>query len=232
MESSRTSTYSKADLDEASTTNVTTTDEPAPLASAPSKFRMLPLVFALLVVVAACAASRYMLARQQEAAADALHDLLVWSSTVYLPGWTDNNPLADAIVAAGAITALVDLARGGGDGLAAATTERAAEMLCHLAANTAARGSILAMRGHEPLLALARSGTAAQQERAAFALGGLAFNHPEARSAIVRADGVKVLTLTMASPAGLGYFLGGRGYGSRCMRWVLRRVHRLAEVVS
>lgn len=127
-------------------------------------------------------------ALQQEAAADALHDLVTKSLTLFIPGFHDCNPVIDAIVGAGGIAQLVNLTRGG------PATEQAADLLCHLATTTAHRTSIVYGRAIGPLLELAQDGSESQRLRSAFALGSLAFSHGAAQSAIKLAGGVEVLT--------------------------------------
>ena len=146
---------------------------------------MAPLV-ALLAPDAEVSPSNSVL--QQEAAADALRDLVTKSLTLFIPGFHDCNPVIDAIVGAGGIAQLVDLTRSG------PATEQAVDLLCHLATTTAHRTAIVYGRAIGPLLELAQDGSDSQRLRGAMALGSLAFSHGAAQSAIKLAGGEKVLS--------------------------------------
>tara|TARA_B110001452_G_scaffold12582_1_gene10369 strand:- start:230 stop:1132 length:903 start_codon:yes stop_codon:yes gene_type:complete len=146
---------------------------------------MAPLV-ALLVSDAEVSPSDSVL--QQEAAADALHDLVTKSLTLFIPGFHECNPVIDAIVGAGGIAQLVNLTRSG------PAIEQAVDLLCHLATTTAHRTSIVYSRAIGPLLQLIQDGSDSQRLRSAMALGSLAFSHGAAQSAIKLAGGDKILT--------------------------------------
>eukprot|EP00908_Phaeocystis_cordata_P014004 Transcript_25112.p2 GENE.Transcript_25112~~Transcript_25112.p2 ORF type:complete len:287 (+),score=102.20 Transcript_25112:80-940(+) len=165
-----------------------------------------------LVAVVAREAKDEKLRPARAGATEALHDLLVQSTNVLIAG---QNPISDAIVAAGGIRPLVEIARGGeveptapiypqprmADTLGthakfapSLEAEHATELLCCLALTSAHRAAIVAAGGHEPLLRLAREGTSEEaRERGAFALGSLAFNQRDARAVVERAGGVKLL---------------------------------------
>ena len=102
----------------------------------------------------------------------------------------------EAIVAAGGIAPLVDLARSGGDG----ATAQAAALLSSLALlSDDNKSAIVAAGAVAPLVELARAGSAGAKENAALALKNLCPNSDANRKAVVEAGAVDPLVELLKS---------------------------------